>query len=139
MPARILVVEASREVRALIADMLTADGHDVQYVANGTEALVLLEQRPAFDLILSDFTMPAIDGAQLYWEIGRRWPDLASRLICVTDGHSAGVIDHATLRAAAVPIVVKPLLVPLLGDLVRQQLAALSAPDPPTPPDVGPG
>jgi len=59
MPARILVVEANRGVRALVADVLTADGHEVTGVANGAEALVLIEQReqrPAFDLILSDLT-----------------------------------------------------------------------------------
>jgi len=38
-------------------------------------------------LILGDLTIPAIAGAHLYWEIGRRWPQLTSRLICVTDGH----------------------------------------------------
>jgi CheY-like chemotaxis protein len=101
MPARILVVEASRELRALIVDVLAAEGHAVTSVAHGAEALVLTAW-PAFDLILSDLTLPSIEGAQLYWEIGARWPRLASRLICITDGHDTGAIDHATLRAASV-------------------------------------
>jgi DNA-binding response OmpR family regulator len=122
MPARILVVEATREVRALIADVLAADGHEVTSVAHGAEALVLTEW-PGFDLILSDLTMPAIEGAQLYWEIGARWPDLASRVICVTDGHDAGAIDHATLRAASVPFLVKPFLPEHLLDVVTRALA----------------
>jgi DNA-binding NtrC family response regulator len=145
MPARILVVEANRGVRALVADVLTADGHEVTGVANGAEALVLIEQReqrPAFDLILSDLTMPALEGAHLYWEIARRWPHLVSRLICVTEGSSTGVIDHATLRAASVPFMVKPFSPEGLRDLVGRRLAELGAPPsshPPEPPDVRAG
>ena len=94
----------------LITEVLTADGHVVQGVTDGVEALGLLERQPAFDLILSDLTLPAIEGVQLYWEIGSRWPDLASRLICVTDGSGPGLIDHPTLRAELVPFLVKPFL-----------------------------
>jgi|HubBroStandDraft_4_1064222.scaffolds.fasta_scaffold317369_2 CheY-like chemotaxis protein len=125
MLARILVVEASDEVRALLAEVLAADGHEVTCVAHGAQALALLEQRSTYELILSDLTLPAVGGAQLYWEIGSRWPHLASRLICVTDGHSAGMIDHQTLRAASVPFLVKPFLPEHLRDLVRTRLAEL--------------
>jgi CheY-like chemotaxis protein len=123
MPARILAVDANLEMRALIAEVLAADGHDVECVANGAAALVLLEQLSTFDLVLGDLTIPAIEGAHLYWEIGRRWPDLASRLICVTDGHDAGAIDHPTLRAASVPFLVKPFPPAHLRDVVTRTLA----------------
>ena len=137
---RILVAEASPDVRTLIVDVLTVEGYDVQCVANGAEALLLLEKRPRFDLILSDLTLPAIEGVQLYWEIGSRWPHLASRLICVTGGHNAGAINHATLRAASVPFLVKPFLPAHLRDLVRSRLGELGAgSDPPEPPDVRAG
>ena len=116
MPARILVVEATREARALIADVLAADGHEVTSVAHGVGAV----GGPRFDPILSDLTLPAIEGAQLSWEIGARWPDLASRVICVTDGHDAGAIDHPTLRAASVPFLVKPFLPEHLLDIVTR-------------------
>ena len=134
MAARILVVEASRDVRRLIDDILTADGYEVKCVAHGADALVLPEQLPAFDLILGDLTLPAVEGAQLYWEIGSRWPHLVSRLMCVTDGNSAGVSDHPLLRAAAVPFLVKPFLPQVLRDLVGRRLAELGAPPSPDPP-----
>jgi DNA-binding NtrC family response regulator len=142
MPSRIriLVVEASQDMHTLIAEVLTAEGHEVQYVANGAAALALLEQRPVFDLILSDLTLPAIEGTQLYWEITSRWPHLASRLICVTGGHDAGAINHVTLRAASVPFMVKPFVPWQLRDLVRRRLAELGTlprpPDRPEPLDV---
>ena len=59
MPARILVVDASPEMRVLIAELLAAEGHEVECVAHGAAALVLLEQQSTFDLILSDLTIPA--------------------------------------------------------------------------------
>ena len=124
MPARILVVDASHDMRALIADVLAGAGHEVKSVAHGADALALLEQQPStFDLILGDLTIPAIEGAHLYWEIGRRWPELASRLICVTDGHDAGRIDHQTLHAASVPFLVKPFQPGQLRDVVTRTLA----------------
>jgi DNA-binding NtrC family response regulator len=123
MPARIPVVDASDDMRALIADVLAGDGHEVKCVPHGADALVLLEQQSTFDLILGDLTIPTIEGAHLYWEIGRRWPELAARLICVTDGHDAGAIDHATLRAASVPFLVKPFAPEHLRDVVTRTLA----------------
>jgi two-component system, NtrC family, sensor kinase len=122
MPARILVVDASADMRALIADVLAGDRHEVKCVAHGAAALVLLEQQSTFDLILGDLTIPAIEGAHLYWEIGRHWPELASRLICVSDGHDAGRIDHATLRAVSVPFLVKPFQPEELRDVVTRAL-----------------
>jgi CheY-like chemotaxis protein len=110
-------------MRALIADILAGDGHEVKCVAHSAAALVLLEQQSTFDLILGDLTIPAIEGAHLYWEIGRRWPELASRLICITDGHDAGAIDHATLRAVSVPILVKSFQPHELRDVVTRALA----------------
>ena len=99
---------------------------------------MLVEQWPTFDLILGDLTIPALEGAHLYWEIGRYWPQLTSRLICVTDGNNAGVIDHPLLRAASVPFLVKPFAPEALRDLVRRRRAELGAqpsPDPPQPSD----
>ena len=128
MPARILVVDATSDMRALFADVLAGDGHEVKGVAHGAEALMLLEQQSTFDLILGDLTIPAIEGAHLFWEVGRRWPELASRLICVTDGHDAGRIDHALLHAASVPFLVKPFQPEQLRDVVTRTLARSASP-----------
>jgi len=85
--ARILVVDPEHDVRTLIADLLADVGHEPHCAVNDAEALARLEQS-GFDLVLSDLTLPAIEGIGLYWEIARRWPRLVSRLVCVT-----GTID----------------------------------------------
>ena len=96
-------------------------------VAHGTDALALLEQQPTFfDLILGDLTIPAIEGAHLFREIGRRWPELVARLICVTDGYDAAKIDHQALRAASVPFLLKSFQPEQLRDVVTRALARRS-------------
>jgi hypothetical protein len=52
-----------------------------------------------------------------------RDPELASRLVCLTDGHASEAIDHPTQRAASVRFVVKPFLPDHLLDVVRHTLA----------------
>src|SRR5690606_18442056 len=47
------------------ADMLEEMGHEVLEAANAAEALRLLEENPDIDAMVTDFTMPQMNGAQL--------------------------------------------------------------------------
>ncbi|MFO0659710.1 MAG: sigma-54 dependent transcriptional regulator [Polyangiaceae bacterium] len=59
--ARILVVDDEEGVRSFVADSLSLDAHDVHVASGGQAALVLL-QRHAFDLVITDLKMPGVDG-----------------------------------------------------------------------------
>jgi CheY-like chemotaxis protein len=61
---RLLVVDDDDAVRATLAGLLVEDGHAVEAVASGTSALALLNEH-GFDLILVDFFMPGMTGAEL--------------------------------------------------------------------------
>jgi signal transduction histidine kinase len=61
---RLLVVDDDDAVRATLAGLLVEDGHAVEAVASGTSALALLHEH-GFDLILVDFFMPGMTGAEL--------------------------------------------------------------------------
>lgn len=62
---RILVVEDDSALLAGVRDILELAGFDVTTAANGLEAITALEQA-APHLILSDISMPRMDGYQLY-------------------------------------------------------------------------
>src|SRR5262245_24411616 len=80
---RILVVEDEPLIAALLTDMLTADGHEVDSVGTGAAALQRIAQQ-AYDLIVSDLRMPELDGPGLYRELKRRHEHMVSRIVFVT-------------------------------------------------------
>jgi CheY-like chemotaxis protein len=119
---RVLVVEDQPTVAQIIAEVLGADGHEVETAANGLLALDKIEARP-YDLIISDLRMPELDGVGLYREIKRRQPALLSRFLFVS-----GTADQPEYRRflaeSAVPILAKPFA---LGDLLQLTRQVLSA------------
>ena len=67
----------------MLAEMLSADGHEVETAPNGAIALEKLRAR-VYDLVLSDLRMPELDGPGLYREVERRHPRLARRFVFLT-------------------------------------------------------
>jgi CheY-like chemotaxis protein len=63
---RILVVDDDKDVRDLIAIVLSSGGYDVRTAQHGADALDLARQAPP-GLILLDMRMPIMDG----WEFAR--------------------------------------------------------------------
>jgi signal transduction histidine kinase len=102
----ILVVDDEPEIAAVLAEMLSADGHDVETAANGRIALAKLRER-AYDLILSDLRMPELSGTGLYQELERQHPELLSRLIFLT-GDELSRETMVFLEQTGVPTISKP-------------------------------
>lgn len=61
MAKKILIVDDSPSVLAVLEDMLNDLGYDVTASNNGKQACQLLEAS-RFDLIITDLTMPVMDG-----------------------------------------------------------------------------
>jgi DNA-binding NtrC family response regulator len=70
---KILVVDDEPSIRFSLAELLEEAGHEVREAAHAPAALALLEEAPA-DLVISDLTMPAMDGLQLLDEVRSRHP-----------------------------------------------------------------
>ncbi|MBI2159534.1 MAG: response regulator [Candidatus Rokubacteria bacterium] len=102
----ILVVDDEPEVAGVLAEMLAADGHRVTTAADGALALDAL-RRGAYDVILSDVRMPALDGPGLYRELERQHPQLLRRFVFVT-GDTLSAETRDLLDRAGAPSLSKP-------------------------------
>jgi CheY-like chemotaxis protein len=75
-PLRILLVDDDKAVRALTGEMLADLGHEVVDVESGPAALAQLSTKTSFDLLLMDFAMPVMNGAEVAAEAMRLRPQL---------------------------------------------------------------
>ncbi|HJM42759.1 MAG: sigma-54 dependent transcriptional regulator [Nitrospinota bacterium] len=78
--ARVLVVDDEDRVRKLLTRLLQEEGCRVQVASSGREALEALE-REAYDLVLTDLTMPGMSGMDLLSEIREKWSEMSVILV----------------------------------------------------------
>jgi len=78
--ARILVAEDEIPMREFVRRVLEQRGHQVTTVTDGAEALRRLS-RERFDLLLSDISMPNMDGLELALKVARDHPGLPMLLM----------------------------------------------------------
>jgi two-component system chemotaxis sensor kinase CheA len=62
---RVLLADDSLTTRALERSVLETAGFEVVAVADGAEAFGMLDQHPDFDAVVSDVSMPRLDGIEL--------------------------------------------------------------------------
>ncbi len=73
MVKKILVIDDSPSVLAILEDMLEGLGYDVTAVSNGQLACQLLETN-RYNLIITDLTMPVMDGI-VFVQTAKRMPN----------------------------------------------------------------
>ena len=103
---RVLVVDDEPLVAGLLVDLLEGDGHRVEVAADGRAALAAVSKR-GFDVIISDFKMPGLDGAGLYEGLARQDPRLRERLVFIS-GDTLTPDTRRFLVSTGAPIVDKP-------------------------------
>jgi signal transduction histidine kinase/CheY-like chemotaxis protein len=79
--ARILVVDDDPSVLAMTSDMLGERGFAAVTANSAETALMLLDDDPDFDLLLTDFVMPTMNGLRLIQTASERYPGLRSLLM----------------------------------------------------------
>lgn len=99
--ATILLVDDEELVRAGTADMLASLGHRVVQARSGNEALGLVDSRPDVDLMITDYLMPGMNGADLAAEASRRRPGLPILL-------ATGYANLAGGQMPNLPLLAKP-------------------------------
>ena len=122
---RILIVEDTPLMRDSLVDVLSAAGHDVATAANGAEALEIVADGSAFDVIVTDIIMPEMDGIQTIIEIQSMQP--GARIIAISGGSArmekTQGLDTAR-RLGAVAVLEKPFEVDTLLTAIESALAA---------------
>lgn len=122
-PNHILLVEDDSSIRELLEEILTLEGYSVLSAANGLLAQSLL-QHHSFDLIITDFKMPGLDGLELIkW---CRSQNIQSESIIMTATSLAK--DRQDLSNSLVTIIDKPLKMDFFLKTVHEALSNLSEP-----------
>jgi signal transduction histidine kinase/ActR/RegA family two-component response regulator len=80
-PLEILLVDDEELVRIGTAEMLRDLGHKVSEADGGAHALELISAGTKVDLLITDYKMPRMDGAQLAARVREQQPDLPVLLI----------------------------------------------------------
>lgn len=118
LPAKLklLIVDDNADVRETVVQMVEADGHRVESVADGRTALTALAQRRP-DMVLVDFAMPGLNGAEFLAEAYKLHPGLPCLLI-------TGYWDSDALAEyrVACPILRKPFTNAALRDAMAAAL-----------------
>ncbi|MBN2329434.1 MAG: sigma-54-dependent Fis family transcriptional regulator [Candidatus Omnitrophica bacterium] len=104
IPLRILVVDDEPDMVSTLSDLLTAEGNTVDAAYNGQEALASLEDQ-TYDLILTDLSMPGLDGVHLLQEAKTLQPQTE---VMIITGY--GTINSAVdaMRFGAFNYLIKP-------------------------------
>jgi CheY-like chemotaxis protein len=77
----VLLVDDEEIVRVATAEMIRDLGHDVTEAASGSQALEMLANGLEVDVLITDYKMPRIDGAELARQVRQLQPSIAVLLI----------------------------------------------------------
>lgn len=100
-PGRIVVVDDDPTVADVVGRYLIRDGHSVECVHDGYEALRRVEQAPP-DLVVLDLMLPGMDGLEVCRRLRARWPIPVVMLTALGDetdrlvGFETGADDYVT-------------------------------------------
>lgn len=115
----VLFVDDERMLHDVVTRLLDRHGIRVTVASSGAEAIRLLGEQP-FDLVLSDYQMPEMDGLELLGHVRETHPALP---VVIITGYAN--VQHAVraMKAGAVDYLPKPFSTEVLVERVKRQLA----------------
>ncbi|MEN8149726.1 MAG: sigma-54 dependent transcriptional regulator, partial [Planctomycetota bacterium] len=104
--ASILLVDDDPLILKSLSVVLSREGYDVHRAEGGTKALELIRDE-GYDVVVTDFNMPEVDGMQVLREVKARKPD--TEVILIT---GYGTIEQAVeaIKVGAYDYVCKPII-----------------------------
>ena len=106
-------------MRRFLSELLKSDGYMVREASTPEEALRILEDGAAVELLIVDYAMPGINGLELIWQARRTHPSLKTLLIT----GDAGAVGS---DVAGAPLLRKPFRPAEFSQTVAAILAAQS-------------
>lgn len=117
--ARIVIVEDTLSLARVYQDYLRADGHIVEHVVSGTDAIDRL-QHDAPDILVLDLVLPDMDGRDVLRAASNMCPDCK---IVVITAHGSINIAVDAMREGAWDFLLKPFTADKLRETVAKALA----------------
>jgi two-component system response regulator AtoC len=115
---RVLVVDDEAAVRFTLQEVLVERGHEVVACASGREALAQLD---GVDAVVTDLTMPGMDGLALLAAIRERDASLPVTLLTA---HGSEKVAVAAMKAGAYDYATKPFDIDEIAAVVERALEA---------------
>jgi two-component system response regulator FlrC len=122
MAEKILIVEDERLSRNSIGVFLEDAGYEVEEAADGAQALEMIAKEP-FNLVITDFVMPHVDGIRLIELIRAKFPEIP---VLLMTGYLSPRAGNAILSGQA-EVLNKPLQLDKLLNTVQRMLQTNAA------------
>lgn len=119
---RILVIDDEETIALMYKEILERLGYSVTAVTNGQQALAAFQANPyAYDLVVTDQTMPGLTGIDLATAMLRIRSDLP---IILSTGYSAVIAENEAQQLGISKFLMKPVNSRLLALTIRELLDA---------------
>ena len=123
-PIKVLVVDDDPDMRATLADFLSAIKVDVRTAGEVGDARRMLEQEnPPFDLVLTDLRLPDGNGIEVLQAARNRTSEC---LVTIITGYGSLESAIAAIRAGAYDYLAKPFTLDEIGIQVRNMISRVS-------------
>ncbi|HUM12299.1 MAG TPA: sigma-54 dependent transcriptional regulator [Myxococcaceae bacterium] len=119
--ARVLVVDDDASMLAALGALLRSAGHEPVVARSGKEALSLLDG--GIEAVVTDYTMPGMNGVELIQFVHQRDETLPSILLTA---HGSETVEARAMKAGAYQYVTKPVDIENLSLVVERALEARS-------------
>ncbi|MCA9190372.1 MAG: response regulator [Planctomycetales bacterium] len=116
MTKKVLLVDDNPTLLRALGRVLE-ERFDIETAESGTRALEMLEQE-AFDVLISDFKMPSMNGIQLVTQVQKEWPN--TRCMILTGNQDEDSLNQATNIAKAYRLLLKPMPVTELINAIEE-------------------
>ncbi|MET1255602.1 sigma-54-dependent transcriptional regulator [Aliikangiella maris] len=118
----ILLIEDETEQRQILKSILIEQHYQVSDVGNGEQGIKLIQQQ-TFDIVISDWKLPGVDGVDVLNTL-KQYSPLSSFILITAHGDASHAI--ATIRAGADDYLLKPFDKTTLLFTIKKQLYAQS-------------